>query len=1274
MRSRCNLILEFCNVDIDNKRSYVVPPMKDENLKDYIMKWGSYGLAYLIEALSSRGSVVNDHFLTSLENRNAFVSQIVQDFQEDASVTIEALERLLNTLDEHLEIRDPVRVYEKLHQKVFEECDTLLEEIESQKKQGFQRVRKVVITPTRKLLVVPELLMGNRFLRTLDQTGDLTLRVQFRDDDSRPLKNTKCGNYHINRTVGNALKNGITVAGRLYKYLGSSNSQMRDNGCYFFNMDGSKDVQEEIRKQFGRFDTNNIPKFMSRFGQCFTQARRSGVKLERSQYNTILDVIGGEDLQRKAYTFSDGVGNVSPSYARSLAADFEIPIGCVPSVFQVRFRGIKGILCINPFLDAVKQFVEKYELPEADPKNPVAVDISFRPSQEKFRAPRTDAIEIVKYSSPTPCSLNKPLINIMDQVTAMQNQASHRRLVARVHELFDMQIETLGRTLNEEIKARARLTELPRRIDFNYLSAENGFVLTEEPFFKSLLQCCVKYTLRKVRLKNQVMIPPSLARFAFGVIDETGLLQSGQIFFQATTNIFLKTPGANAQKMIIKGPVFITKNPQIVAGDARMFHAVNLPELHHLVDVVVFPRYGPRPHPDEMAGSDLDGDEYTVVWDQELFFDNNEKPLDFPKPVVDANPDDGKDVNTKMIDFYISYIEQDSIGTIANSFLVTSDLYGIDSEVCISIARKNSLALDFPKTGKPPEKLTRWPQGGLPAEQPDRFPDFMEKDHAPSYVSSSLNGQLYRRAKELDAVLAQSMDLQQSNDIVADKDLIVEGLVNFIDEAIQMHNSYKAALESLLDNYGIAEEAEAFSGAITNCRNRISDRDNDDMSMFNTNFVVERRFSQTFQQYRRKFFEEFGGYENCTVDESGRSNTNLPLEAPEAELNRRYCKEPTLEMKQKASAWYKACYYMANKAKRKFLSFAWIAWDVLAEIKREVHFQKMGSSAPRFTGIPLHCRLHAYIENYAHDRTNKAHFESLKTKVRDWVPYVARYMNTYQGLDELMFMLTAWAMQYDLINVDFRAYHLFSLLILHGLDRFPTRRNDPATEWLEDLTMHRKNDGQKTIKERFGGHGQILLDFFKYLGSRTFKQFRFIGLESAGSDEFLLDTMVAHLSKAAHQTYHHVTFSGHFDYLPQIKADEEPEEDTRRLHEIEPFTIELPARVLKEMGEIAAHLKEKSKVKHLVMRKLKDDYRTNTIRVIVSARGTLESLEKLRELMAIKPNMRVGGNCIIPKANLMADMVYDKIRPKSKGASEATASKFLIDRKKISEIGQARGE
>lgn len=47
---------------------------------------------------------------------------------------------------------------------------------------------------------------------------------------------------------------------------------MRDNGCYFYD-DGKGGQAHKIREQLGKFDRCNIPKMMSRMGQCFTQAK-----------------------------------------------------------------------------------------------------------------------------------------------------------------------------------------------------------------------------------------------------------------------------------------------------------------------------------------------------------------------------------------------------------------------------------------------------------------------------------------------------------------------------------------------------------------------------------------------------------------------------------------------------------------------------------------------------------------------------------------------------------------------------------------------------------------------------------------------------------------------------------------------------------------------------------------------------------------------------------------------------------------------------------------
>lgn len=48
-------------------------------------------------------------------------------------------------------------------------------------------------------------------------------------------------------------------------------------------------------------------------------------------------------------------------------------------------------------------------------------------------------------------------------------------------------------------------------------------------------------------------MPIKLGRTMFGVVDESGLLQYGQVFIQYTCNIELKKPGKNAAKEILKG-------------------------------------------------------------------------------------------------------------------------------------------------------------------------------------------------------------------------------------------------------------------------------------------------------------------------------------------------------------------------------------------------------------------------------------------------------------------------------------------------------------------------------------------------------------------------------------------------------------------------------------------------------------------------------------------------------------------------------------------------
>ena len=107
-----------------------------------------------------------------------------------------------------------------------------------------------------------------------------------------------------------------------------------------------------------------------------------------------------------------------------------------------------------------------------------------------------------------------------------------------------------------------------------------------------------------------------------GVMDETGLLQAGQVFVQCshmTSEGDDEQPVVSNQRFIVTHTVMVTRNPCLHPGDVRQLEAVDVPELRHLVDCIVFPKNGPRPHPNEMAGKDRSHFLGALAWVPLLF-------------------------------------------------------------------------------------------------------------------------------------------------------------------------------------------------------------------------------------------------------------------------------------------------------------------------------------------------------------------------------------------------------------------------------------------------------------------------------------------------------------------------------------------------------------------------------------------------------------------------------------------------------------------------------
>lgn len=87
--------------------------------------------------------------------------------------------------------------------------------------------------------------------------------------------------------------------------------------------------------------------------------------------------------------------------------------------------------------------------------------------------------------------------------------------------------------------------------------------------------------------------------------------------------------------------------------------------------------------------------------------------------------------------FFYQYVSGDCIGLMSTAHLVYADYHGLYEEICMNIAVKAVLAVDFPKSGKPPDRLKQ-------EEKVTKSPDYKENESKPMYKSKRLLGKLYR--------------------------------------------------------------------------------------------------------------------------------------------------------------------------------------------------------------------------------------------------------------------------------------------------------------------------------------------------------------------------------------------------------------------------------------------------------------------------------------------------------------------------------------------------
>ncbi|KAK4261810.1 hypothetical protein QN277_004759 [Acacia crassicarpa] len=741
---------------------------------------------------------------------------------------------------------------------------------------GLVYVRRVKITPCKVYFCGPEVNVSNRVLRHFDQFLDNFLRVSFVDEELGKLFSTDLSlrnssseqrKTEIYTRILSILRNGIVIGDKKFEFLAFSSSQLRENSLWMFAPAYGLNAAA-IRDWMGNFrNIRNVAKYAARLGQSFGSSTEA-LSVSQDETEMIPDVVvksGGID-----YIFSDGIGKISAEFAKKVSKKCGYK-SSTPSAFQIRYGGYKGVVAVDPTS---------------------SVKLSLRKSMLKFDSDNTK-LDVLGCSKFQPCYLNRQIITLLSTLGVKDHVFEKKQKEA---------INQLNSLLTDSLKAREAL-DLMSAGEISNIMKEMlicGYRPDAEPFLSMTLQTFRASKLLGLRRKARIFVPQG--RAMMGCLDETRTLEYGQVFVQYSRNGSLPLSNGSAaygsKRYIVKRKVVVAKNPCLHPGDVRVLKAVDVPALHHMVDCVVFPQKGSRPHPNECSGSDLDGDIYFVCWDPELIPPHQKPPMDYT-PAQSIQLD--HDVMIEEVEeYFANYIVNDSLGIIANAHTVFADRESNKAMAapCIELAKLFSTAVDFPKTGVP---------AVIPRElYVKEYPDFMEKPDKPTYKSMNVIGKLFREVKEIApedySSPAFTREMARRS---YDPDMEVDGFMDYVDDAFYHKSNYDFKLGNLMDYYGIKTEAEILSGNIMRMSKSFS----------------RRRDAEAITMAVRSLRKEARNWFNSpgSAEDSWEEDVNA-----------------------KASAWYYVTYHPSywgrcneglNRAH--FLSFAWCVYDKLVTIKKE---------------------------------------------------------------------------------------------------------------------------------------------------------------------------------------------------------------------------------------------------------------------------------------------------------------------------------------------------
>ncbi|XP_051136633.1 RNA-dependent RNA polymerase 2 [Andrographis paniculata] len=745
------------------------------------------------------------------------------------------------------------------------------------KNQNVMSCHRVLVTPSRFFCLGPELESSNYIVRNFAEYSSDFLRVTFVDEDWGRLPTSAVsmtvsqGIYskpyrtNVYHRILSVLRDGIVIGEKHFQFLAFSASQLRSNSVWMFASNEYVKA-EEIRQWMGCFNKiRNISKCAARMGQLFSSSKQT-IEVHPRDVELIPDI--DVNSHGVTYCFSDGIGKISHRFAEEISR--MLGLSEIPSAFQIRYGGYKGVVAVD------RQSYRK---------------LSLRSSMLKFESDNY-MLNITKWTESQPCYLNREIVTLLSTLGVEDSvflamQEEQLQLLCGMLTNKDAALNVLESTGGGEMKSVLGRMLL------------QGYTPQKEPYLSTMLRSHLESQLSDLRGRCRIFVPKG--RVLVGCLDEHRTLEYGQIYARVTMtksemkssnkSFFRKVDKTSA---VVTGKVVVTKNPCLHPGDIRVLEAVFDEKLYkaNLVDCLVFPQKGDRPHPNECSGGDLDGDLYFISWDQNLIPPRTVAPMDYTGRRARITD---HDVTLEEIQkFFADYMISDTLGAISTAHLIHAGREPDKalSPKCLELATLHSMAVDFAKTGAPAEM----PRSLKPRE----FPDFLERWEKPMYISLDPLGKLYRATIHFIRQTKPTPDhLDKIPSDAFDHDLIVDGYKAFLKAAEGHKEQYLEKMGTLMNYYGAEAEVEILTGELQKKTSYLQ-RDNRRYG------EVKERILVSVKSLMKEVKEWLG---SC-------------------------CGQDKQQQQQLVSAWYYVTYHPSySHGSANCLAFPWAVGNVLLDIK-----------------------------------------------------------------------------------------------------------------------------------------------------------------------------------------------------------------------------------------------------------------------------------------------------------------------------------------------------